>query len=206
MPCPNKQNVSLAGCDALGCDTLSQGRIPWAWMQEFPHYWPARPQGVTTRRLTTVRISHFIARVWKCLETRCSVFRHPTRVPSAEGTFGSFPKWWHAQLFDDSYVTVCWVSRYCLVQYHVDDCMETDDFKWHCVGLSLGTQIQNGHSCFINNEKTKRRKLLLQAGRKTMQRFMISHGDFSSNNVNGFHYTWRKFVPVKCHANVAHFN
>jgi len=138
-------------------------------MQEVPHYWPARPQGVTTRKLTTVRISNFITHISKYLETRCSVFRHPTQVPNAEGTFGSFPKWWHVQLFDDSFITMCWVSRYCLGQYHVDDYMETDDFKWHYVGLSLGKQIQNGHICFINNEKTMRRKLLLHAGCKTIQ-------------------------------------
>jgi len=66
--------------------------------------------------------------------------------------------------------------------------METDYFKWHYVGLSLGTQIQNGHICFVNNEKTMRRKLLLHAGCKTMQSFGMSHADFSSNNLSEFHY------------------
>jgi hypothetical protein len=31
--------------------------------------------------------------------------------------------------------------------------METDDYKSHYVGLSLGTQMQNGYICFVNNEK-----------------------------------------------------
>ena len=35
---------------------------------------------------------------------------------------------------------------------------------------------------------------------------MIWHADFSSNNFNEFHYTWRKFMPVKCYPNVAYFN
>lgn len=153
MPCPNKQKLNLSGCDALGRDTLSQGRIPWAWKQEVPHYWPARPHGVTTLILTAVQTSKLIAHTPKYLQTGCSVFWHPTRVPSAENTFGSFPKWWYVQPFDDSFITPCWVSRYCLGQYHVDDSTETIDFKSHYVGLSLGKQIQHGHICFIMRRK-----------------------------------------------------
>lgn len=51
------------------------------------------------------------------------------------------------------FITLCWVSRNFLGQYHVDDYMGTDDFKLHYVGLSLGTQTKHGYFCLINNEK-----------------------------------------------------
>jgi len=80
MPCPNKQNLSLSACDTLGCDTLSQCRIPWPWKQEVPHYCRARTQGVTTRKLTTVQTSNLITHISKYLQAgyfvnlyRCTV-------------------------------------------------------------------------------------------------------------------------------------
>jgi hypothetical protein len=47
--------------------------------------------------------------------------------------------------------------------------METNDFKSHYVGLSLGTQIQNGYFCCIDNE----RKLFHHVAGKTVKSFMI---------------------------------
>ena len=183
MPCHNKQNVSLSGCDALGCDTLSQGRIPWAWKQEVPHYWPARPQGVKTRKLTAVQTSNLITHISKYLQTAYFVFRHPTRVPSAENTFGKFPKWWHVQLFDDAFITLCWTSRYCL-----------GSIMWMTIWkLMISNRIMSAfhlvrkYKTVTSVLLTMRRKLSLHAGCKTINILTTWHDDCNANNMNEFH-------------------
>jgi hypothetical protein len=137
--------------------------------QKVTHYWLVGPQGVTTRNLTAVHTSNPTTHTPKCLQAGCPVFRHQTRVPSAETTFGSFKQWRHVQLFDDSVITLCWVSRYFSGQYRVDGSVETNDFISHYVGLSLGTQIQNGCFSCINNE----RKLSQHVAGKTIKSLMI---------------------------------
>ena len=53
---------------------------------------------------------------------------------------------------------------------------------------------------------TMKRKFSLHVGCKTVQIIMISHADFNSNHLSDFHYSWRKFMPVKRYPSVAYFN